>query len=273
MSDSLGLLVSPSELSEAMELPSLRVVDVRGTRTGYRLGHIPGSVYLPRELFFDTVDGVAGRLPAADRVVSDLEELGVGTDKTVVVYDKADGLWAARLFWVLEYFGHEDVHLLDGGFRAWKREGHRTALRVPDHPPARFELRIDPERYASTEWMLEALSRPEVGIVDARSPEEFSGAESDSRRHGHIPGAINVEWTAQLADEEETSFLPAERITEIYRSHGLDTTQPVVTYCQGGVRAAHTYFALRLASFTRVRMYDDSWEAWGNREDTPIERE
>lgn len=278
-SDDLPLLISAEALASVREDRAgtdnpgrpLCIVDFRGSGLQFRLGHIPGAVNLPVKTVYDRVDGVSGRLPPIEEVVSGLEGAGLGTDATVVVYDDDDGLWAARLFWVLEYLGHNDVHILDGGYAGWKARDLEISRESEDPVPGRFAIDLRPERYASTEWMLDAIENDRIAMIDARSPEEYAGEKSYSDRPGHIPGAINIEWTSNLGPDENSRLLPPRELESMFAQVGIEHDREVVTYCQAGVRAAHTYLALRVAGYRRIRMYDDSWEVWGNRDDTPIE--
>ena len=273
----LPLLVNADELEAYTAENPVRIVDFRGAAFGdavrYRLGHIPGAVFLPRESVYDTVEGVDGRLPPPTRVVEDLEKRGIGTDIPVVIYDAHDGLWAARLFWALEYLGHGSVHILDGGLRAWREAGHPISRKPVRLPAAKFELRARSELLATTEWMSDLVDGDNAGyvVIDARSPDEYDGNRSFSKRKGHIPGAMNIEWIENLRNGEGSAFDDVDSILTRYGNDGIDGSIPIVTYCQTGVRAAHSYFTLRLLGFPNVRMYDDSWEVWGNRPDTIIE--
>ena len=270
--DELGLLVSPAELASYMDAHAVRILDARRSRIRFRFGHISQALFLPTDSVFDTVDGVDGRLPSALQVARAFEEVGIGTDLPVVVYDDSDGLWAARFFWALEYLGHDDVHILDGGLRSWKDAGYGASRRISDVPESHFEVNVQPNLLISSETLLEDFDEQGLLLIDTRSPAEYTGKKSFSKRKGHIPGAMNIDWVENLSNGEGSSFLRLDDLDALYESNGVTRDMNIVTYCQAGVRAAHAYFALRLLGYEHVALYDDSWEHWGNSDETPVER-
>ena len=268
--ETLDLLVTPKELSAYIETNPVRIIDARGRARWYRRSHIPGAVFIPVETVFDKIDGVKGRLPPVEQVVAAFEAVGIGTDMPVVIYDSSDGLWASRYFWALEYLGHQSVHLLEGGFDEWRREGLAVSKSAPDYPSARFYLQLRADLYVSSESMQEQVDNNEIVIVDSRSAREYVGRKSYSKRKGRIPGAVNIDWEDHLVDGG--SFLPVNDLELLYADQGVSKDDIIIAYCQAGVRAAHAYFTLRMLGYSSVALYDDSWEFWGNVEETPIEK-
>jgi thiosulfate/3-mercaptopyruvate sulfurtransferase len=140
------------------------------------------------------------------------------------------------------------------------------------HPvvqPAAFRARVDQRRLATAEWIRERLGSRQLILLDARTPAEFAGQDVRAARGGHIPGAVNIPWTLHLRDDG--TFKPEATLRQMYTAIGLRSDDEAVGYCQTGVRGSHVYFVLRLLGYSRVRLYDGSWEEWGNRQELPLE--
>jgi thiosulfate/3-mercaptopyruvate sulfurtransferase len=187
----------------------------------------------------------------------------------VVVYDDAGGLWAARIFWLLDYYGHPRIALLNGGFPRWQAEGHPVTADTPQVARGQFNPVAQPEKLATMGYILERLDDVNVGLCDTRSRAEFEGSDVRSQRGGHIPGSELVEWLGNL--NPNSTFKSQPELEQLYAAAGLTPDKEVIPLCQTGVRSAHTYFTLRLIGYPRVRLYDASWEEWGNDPTTPVE--
>jgi thiosulfate/3-mercaptopyruvate sulfurtransferase len=195
---------------------------------------------------------------------------GVRPDRPVVVYERDSGVRAARLFWWLEYLSHPNVRLLDGGYDAWVGAGLPLSTEPRAPTPSDWHGTPAPARIATWQDVLARIGREDVALIDTRSDDEYYGRAVRAKRGGAIPGAIHLEWTQNLTPEGR--FKSPDELRELYVGVGVGPDREVVTYCQGGYRAAHTYLALRLLGFPGVRNYTGSWKEWGDREDLPIEQ-
>ena len=266
------LLVETDELARLIGNPGVRIVELRGDPekgpAAYRAGHIPGAVYLsPRELDDPTAN--AEGLPIRpDRAAALFGGLGIDHDTTVVPYDDAGSLYAARLFFVLEYYGHARTRVLNGGLAKWRREGRPLSRDVAAVAAKRFVPQARGDLVATAAEVRVSLGKAEVCLVDARSPDEYAGRDVRAQRGGHIPGAANVDWATTLAPDQ--TFKPADALRALFEAAGVRPDRQIVTYCQTGTRAAHDYFVLRLLGYAKIKNYDGSWQEWGNDTALPI---
>jgi thiosulfate/3-mercaptopyruvate sulfurtransferase len=186
-----------------------------------------------------------------------------------VIYGENSDLRAARVFWFLEYFGHPNVRVLDGGVHAWVAAGIALTTAVATPAPTSWTGTQRRDVLATWRDVRERLGRSDAAILDARSDGEYLGTTVRAARGGAVPGAIHLEWTHNLT--QEGTFKSAADLRTMYEGAGVTADREVITYCQGGYRAAHAYLALRLIGYPVVRNYIGSWKEWGDRTDLPIE--
>ncbi len=243
------------------------VLDARPAHEFAR-GQIPGAIHL--DLWgISLIDTSEAPLRAFAWMIGHLFSLrGVRPDRPVVVYERDSGIRAARAFWWLEYLGHPDAQVLDGGVDAWTRAGHALSTEPAAPVASDWHGAPVPDRIATWQDVLHRLGSPDTVIVDTRSDDEHHGRLVRAKRGGTIPGAVHLEWTQNL--DADGRFKAAGDLRAMYERIGVHPEREVVTYCQGGYRAAHTYLALRQLGFPRVRNYTGSWKEWGDREDLPI---
>lgn len=264
------LLIAPGPLAAALDSPGRPlVIDLRPPED-FAAGHIPGAVHL--DLWgVSLVDTDPAPLKAFMWIIDHLFNLrGVSESTPVVVYDEQSGIRAARAFWFLEYFGHPRVQVLDGGFNGWARAGLPITRKAA--PPPKSTWTGTPQEATIATWrdVHARLGNPDVVLLDTRSDGEYNGTTVRAKRGGAIPGAVHVEWTRNLGPDG--AFKPAGELRAMYEAAGVTPDKEVITYCQGGYRAAHGYLALRLLGYPRVRNYTGSWKEWGDREDLPVEK-
>jgi thiosulfate/3-mercaptopyruvate sulfurtransferase len=263
------LLVEPAWLAANLSAPNVRIVDMRPR--GYGEGHIPGAVWL------DNNDiRVPKRpptfLPTPQEFTALMGRLGISNSTRVIAYDERGGIYAARLWWILNHYGHSNVALLNGGWTKWIADARPTSAAVPAPAAAAFTVKPGTVGVATADDVKAAINNKAVKLIDARTQNEIDGKDLRGiKRGGFIESSIPVYWEDTLVPGQLTFKSPAE-IAAVWRDKGVLASDNVLVYCQVGMRASHDLFTLALLGhdLTKLRNYYGAWEEWGNREDTPI---
>lgn len=269
----LPLLVEPEELQTKLDDPRLLIVDLSDP-TVYSQQHVPGAIHLTYAWLVRKTPPALGLLPDTDALSAVFSDIGLTHDRHVVAYDNEGNGRASRLLWTLDVCGHPHWSLLNGGHHAWFNEGFpgESGENKPNPSDYRVTLPPDPPALADKEWLLKHLDDDHVAVLDARSPGEYEGVDVRAARGGHIPGAVNMEWTQAMDRERNLRLLPPERLQAMLHERGIRPDQEVVAHCQTHHRSALSYVMLRSLGYEKVRGYAGSWSEWGNDPETPVEQ-
>lgn len=273
------LLVSSAWLAEHLHDPNIRIVDVRwylfekdksGT-SEYMRGHIPGAVYMDIDKDLASPPGEGpGRhpLPKPESFAEVAGRAGIGPQTHVVTYDDKGGATAARLWWLLRFFGHDNVSLLDGGINSWIAEGRPLESKVPSYAPTTFQVKPRYEMVVNAETVDLLRNDATALVLDVRAAERYEGkTEPIDPRAGHVPGAKSAPYIGNL--REDMSLRAPEELKKRYAELGADKANKIVCYCGSGVNACQTIFALQLAGFDSV-LYEGSWSDWSSQRERPL---
>lgn len=258
------LLVEPAQLAAQAASERPLILDARPA-SDYAEAHVAGAVWVNHDQWSKNFDG-----RDADLWSQRIGSLGLDRDTRVVVYDNSMGRDAARIWWILRYWGVDDAAVLNGGWKQWQAIGGPTSGTASVPAQADFRAQPHPDRYADASQILDSLAGSTLQVVDARSLNEHCGINGlSNKRSGAIPGARHLEWS-DLIVKDTHRFKPAGELRRLFHEAGIDLRKPSATHCQSGGRASVMAFALELMGADQVRNYYRGWSEWGNREDTPV---
>ena len=246
----------------------------RDGRSEYNKAHIPGAVFFDIDGIKDEASDLPHMIPSAQHFQVAMQNLGLKSDQQVVVYDNSPFLSSARAWWMLRFFGHQAVAVLDGGGRSWKAAGGTLTDKVFDLPKGTFQAGASANADVITFAELEQAVRSGQAdqIVDARAADRFAGTAPEPRpglRAGHIPDSLNLP-IGDILDKTTSKLKTANELSQLFAKAGLVMDKPAVTTCGSGVTAAGLTLALAVLGKTDIRLYDGSWSEWGA-SDAPIE--
>ena len=275
-------LVSSKWLSEHLDDPELVILDCTnyaapGTnadgyvtisgRENWKQGHIPGSHHAD---FTSSLSGVnkhyRNSLPSPKEFTFAMGFLGIGDDSKVVLYDSANSMWAARVWWMLRWIGFDNAGILDGGYRDWKSQSRHISNTLPSTNQQNLTLHLRPELFVTKETVLSLLNDRSTYLIDARSEAQFKGIECDLGLLGHIPGAINIPATS-LLDPGSGRYLPGKQLAYLF-PHNRD--ERTIVYCGSGIAAASNAFILNRLGYNNVSIYMPGLQEWIQVDGVPL---
>lgn len=266
-------------LESNLQNPAVRIIDCRWIlgqpgvgRRQYKEGHIPGAVHLDVDEHLSAKEG-PGRhpLPSKRDFQKVISGVGIRRETQVVVYDEGKGAPAARLWWLLRYYGHENVSILDGGWSLWVQDGKTIETEIKTYPAMPFAARPKRRWVVDKEAIDAVRDEADVLLLDARAPERYRGeVEPIDARAGHIPGAKNFPFVETL-DPATGKFLAPEVLKGKFRELGTNEAVTIICYCGSGVTACTDIFALHLIGI-EAKLYEGSWSDWSRDSELPAQK-
>lgn len=270
MTTTAPLILQPADLARLLDADDTVIIDLSAP-PAYARQHIPGAVNVDYAQVTASRPPVMGLLPAAEAFSRLLSAAGITPQSHVIAYDGENGLKASRFLWTLDVIGHERFSLLDGGLQAWLNAHQPVEGEPTTTEPSTYPVSYRAEPQADMEYILARLHDPAVVILDVRTSAEFTGADKRARRAGHIPGAVNVEWSRALIGSGDLRLRPADQLLALYAAAGVTPDKEIILHCQTHQRSAHSYIVLKSLGYPRLKGYPGSWSEWGNDSATPVE--
>ena len=262
-------LIEAEELSNKLNSKNrIKLIDLRKP-ADFAQGHIENSINVWRNQITDTSYNYDGMMPTQTQVETLLSQLGINPSDTIVIYDDKAECDAARLWWILKFYGHKHIKLLNGGLKSWLASGEELSTITSNSYSSeyRFTANHDSTILALHQLVAESFNDSELVLLDTRGTEEYSAQthKDGAARPGHIENAKDFDWSMAVDYEGTQKFLPVEELKSCYATIGIDGTKSVITYCHSGVRSAHTLFVLtELLGYRNIKNYDGSWIEWSH---------
>jgi len=271
-------LVETDWVAEHVNDANVRILESDEDPLLYAVGHIPGAAQVD---WFSTLQHPLRRdFLTKEKFEETLSSLGIANDTTVVFYGDKSNWFACYALWLFQYYGHENVKIMNGGRLKWEKENRPLVKEIPTYGKTAYRAKeADRSIRAFRDEVLQQ-SNAKKPLVDVRSPKEYSGElismpnypQEGATRGGHIPGAVSIPW-ATAVNEADSTFKTPEELRALYEGKNITADSEVIAYCRIGERSSLTWFVLKyLLGYPAVKNYDGSWTEWGNLVDAPIEK-
>lgn len=257
---------------------NVRIIESDEDPLLYAIGHIPGAAQVD---WFSTLQHPLRRdFLTKEKFEETLSSLGIGNDTTVVFYGDKSNWFACYALWLFQYYGHQNVKIMNGGRLKWEKESRPLVKEVATHAKASYRAKEADKSIRAFRDEVLKQSNEKKPLVDVRSPKEYSGEllhmpnypQEGATRGGHIPGAANIPWSTAV-NEADSTFKTADELRALFEDKNIKSNGEVVAYCRIGERSSLTWFVLKyLLGYPNVKNYDGSWTEWGNLVDAPIEK-
>jgi len=271
-------LVDTDWVANHLEDPNVRIIESDEDPLLYAMGHIPGAVQVD---WFSTLQHPLRRdFLSKEQFEEVASRLGITNETTVVFYGDKSNWFACYALWLFQYYGHQNVKIMNGGRLKWEKDERPFVKEVPSYEKTSYRAKEADKSIRAFRDEVLKQSNDRKPLVDVRSPKEYSGEllhmpnypQEGATRGGHIPGAVSIPW-ATAVNEDDSTFKSADDLREIYEGKGIKSDSEVIAYCRIGERSSLTWFVLKyLLGYPNVKNYDDSWTEWGNLVDAPIEK-
>ena len=271
-------LVDTEWVAAHLDDKNVRIIESDEDPLLYAIGHLPGAVQV--DWFSTLQDPLRRDFLSKEKFEEVASRFGIKKNTTVVFYGDKSNWFACYALWLFQYYGHQNVRIMNGGRLKWEQEGRPLVKEVPTYKETKYRAkRADKHIRAFRDQVLKQ-SKAKKPLVDVRSPKEYSGElismpnypQEGATRGGHIPGAVSIPW-AQAVNEADATFKSPEELRALYEGKGVRPDDEVIAYCRIGERSSLTWFVLKyLLGYPRVKNYDGSWTEWGNLVDAPIEK-
>jgi thiosulfate/3-mercaptopyruvate sulfurtransferase len=271
-------LVETDWVADHLNDPDVRIIESDEDPLLYAVGHIPGAVQVD---WFSTLQHPLRRdFLTKEKFEEVASNLGITNDTTVVFYGDKSNWFACYALWLFQYYGHQNVRIMNGGRAKWEKENRPLVKEVASYEKTTYQAKDANKKIRAFRDDVLKQSTKKKPLVDVRSPKEYSGElismpnypQEGATRGGHIPGAVSIPW-AQAVNEADSTFKTPDELRALYEGKGIKPDEEVIAYCRIGERSSLTWFVLKyLLGYPKVKNYDGSWTEWGNLVDAPIER-